>query len=330
MAYAKEEPKTGRKMQAGRRVTVFGGSGFVGRYVVKRLAQRGCVVRVCVRDTVAASFLKPMGNVGQIVPMRVSLASDDAALRVAVEGADAVVNLVGILAEGGAQTFQALQAEGPGRLAKAAAEAGVAKFVQVSALGADANSKAAYARSKAAGEAGVRAAFPNATIFRPSIVIGPEDGFFNRFAQMANWMPGLPLIGGGQTRFQPVYVGDLADGIVAALDAPDAAGKTYEAVGPRAYTFEALMVYLLDQIGKHRGLIPLPWKLAEIQGSILEKLPIKLLTRDQVEMLKTDNVGTGAPGLEALGVKVHAMEAVAPTWLAAYRKGGRFGAAKKA
>ncbi|MCM0018978.1 MAG: complex I NDUFA9 subunit family protein [Tagaea sp.] len=317
-------------MQAGRRVTVFGGSGFVGRYVVQRLAKRGCVVRACVRDTVAASFLKPMGNVGQIVPMRVSLASDDAALRVAVEGADAVVNLVGILAESGSQTFQALQAEGPGRLAKAAAAAGVSKFVHVSALGADANSKAAYARSKAAGEAGVRMAFADATIFRPSIVIGPEDGFFNRFAQMANWMPGLPLIGGGQTRFQPVYVGDLADGIVAALDNPDAAGRTFEAVGPRAYTFEALMVYLLDQIGKHRGLVPLPWKLAEIQGAILEKLPIKLLTRDQVEMLKTDNVGTGAPGLEALGVKVHAMEAVAPTWLAAYRKGGRFGAEKRA
>ena len=317
-------------MQAGRRVTVFGGSGFVGRYVVKRLAQRGHVVRACVRDTVAAAFLKPMGNVGQVVPMRVSLASDDAALRVAVEGADAVINLVGILAESGAQTFQALQAEGPARLAKAAAAAGVSKFVHVSALGADANSKAAYARTKAAGEAGVRMAFPDATIFRPSIVIGPEDGFFNRFARMADWMPGLPLIGGGKTRFQPVYVGDLADGIVAALDNPDAAGRTFEAVGPRAYSFEELMVYLLDQIGKHRGLIPVPFALAEIQGAILEKLPIKLLTRDQVEMLKTDNVGTGAPGLEALGVKVHAMEAVAPTWLAAYRKGGRFGAAKRA
>jgi NADH dehydrogenase len=317
-------------MQAGRRVAVFGGSGFVGRYVVQRLAKQGCVVRVCVRDTVAAAFLKPMGNVGQIVPMRVSLASDDAALRVAVEGAEAVVNLVGILAESGSQTFKTLQAEGPGRLAKAAAEAGVAKFVHVSALGANANSKAAYARSKAAGEAGVRLAFADATIFRPSIVIGPEDGFFNRFARMADWLPGLPLIGGGHTRFQPVYVGDLADGIVAALDDPGALGRTFEAVGPKAYSFEELMVYLLDQIGKHRGLIPLPFALAELQGAIFERLPGKLITRDQVEMLKTDNVGTGAPGLEALGVKVHAMEAVAPTWLAAYRKGGRFGAAKRA
>lgn len=317
-------------MQAGRRVTVFGGSGFVGRYVVQRLARRGCVVRVCVRDTVAAAFLKPMGNVGQVVPMRVSLASDDAALRAAVEGSDAVINLVGILAEGGGQTFQALQAEGPARLAQAAAQAGVDKFVHVSALGADAGSKSVYARTKAAGEAGVRAAFPGATIFRPSIVIGPEDGFFNRFARMTDWSPALPLIGGGHTRFQPVYVGDLADGIVAALDTPAAAGKIFEAVGPRAYSFQELMVYLLDQIGKHRGLIPLPFALAEIQGAILEKLPIKLLTRDQVELLKTDNVGTGAPGLEALGVKPHAMEAVAPTWLAAYRKGGRFGSTKRA
>jgi len=313
-------------MQAGHRVTVFGGSGFIGRYVVKRLAQQGCVVRVCVRDTVAAAFLKPMGNVGQVVPMHLSITADDAALRVAVEGADAVINLVGILAESRKGDFDAIHAAAPARLAKIAAEAGVPKFVQISALGADANSKSAYARSKAAGEAGIRAAFPNATIFRPSIVIGPEDGFFNRFAQLANWMPGLPLIGGGHTRFQPVYVGDLADGIVAALDKPEAAGKTYEAVGPRSYTFRELLEYMLDVIGKHRGLIPVAWPIAELQGAILELLPIKLLTRDQVTLLRTDNVATGAPALDALGIKPHAMEAVAPTWLAAYRKGGRFAA----
>ncbi len=311
-------------MQAGHRVTVFGGSGFIGRYVVKRLAQQGCVVRVCVRDTIAAAFLKPMGNVGQVVPMHLPITSDDAALRVAVEGADAVINLVGILTESGKRSFQALHADAPARLAKIAAEAGVSKFVHVSALGASAESKSSYARSKAAGEAGIRAAFPNATIFRPSIVIGPEDSFFNRFAQLANWSPALPLIGGGETRFQPVYVGDLADGIVAALDKPEAAGKTYEAVGPTAYTFRQLMEYMLEVTAKHRGLIPIAWPIAELKAAVLELLPIKLLTRDQVTLLRSDNVATGAPALEALGVKPHAMEAVAPTWLAAYRKGGRF------
>ena len=312
-------------MGPGQRVTVFGGSGFIGRYVVRRLAQRGAVVRVCVRDTVAAAFLKPMGNVGQVVPMRTSLADDDAALAAAVAGADAVVNLVGILAESGGQTFQALQAEGPARLARAAKAAGARAFVQVSALGADANSASVYARTKAAGEAGVRREFPEATIFRPSIVIGAEDGFFNRFAQMAQWMPALPLIGGGATRFQPVYVADLAEGIVRALEMPEARGKVYEAAGPRAYSFRELMEFLLETTDRHRGLIPVPWPVAEIQGTLLGLLPIKLLTRDQVELLKTDNVATGAPGLEALGIKVAAMEAVAPEYLAAYRRGGRFG-----
>jgi NADH dehydrogenase len=312
-------------MGPGQRVTVFGGSGFIGRYVVRRLAQRGVVVRVCVRDTVAAAFLKPMGNVGQVVPMRTSLADDDTALAAAVAGADAVVNLVGILAESGGQTFQALQAEGPARLARAAKAAGARAFVQVSALGADANSASVYARTKAAGEAGVRREFPEATIFRPSIVIGAEDGFFNRFAQMAQWMPALPLIGGGATRFQPVYVADLAEGIVRALEMPEARGKVYEAAGPRAYSFRELMEFLLETTDRHRGLIPVPWPVAEIQGTLLGLLPIKLLTRDQVELLKTDNVATGAPGLEALGIKVAAMEAVAPEYLAAYRRGGRFG-----
>jgi uncharacterized protein YbjT (DUF2867 family) len=315
----------GSSMEPGRRVTVFGGSGFIGRHVVGRLARQGWVVRACVRDPVAAAFLKPMGNVGQVVPMRTSLADDDAALAAAVQGSDAVVNLVGILAESGTQTFDKLQAEGPARLARAAKAAGVASFVQVSALGADAGSKSKYARTKAAGEAGVRAAFAQATIIRPSIVIGAEDSFFNRFAQMAAWMPALPLFGGGLTRFQPVFVGDVAEAIVRAIGNPAAQGKTFEAVGPRVYTFRELMEYLLVTIDRHRGLIPVPWPLAEIQGTLLGMLPIKLMTRDQVELLKTDNVGTGAPGLEALGISPAAMEAVAPVYLAAYRRGGRFG-----
>lgn len=318
----------GSNMEPGRRVTVFGGSGFIGRYVVRRLAQQGWIVRACVRDPVAAAFLKPMGNVAQVVPMRTDLAADDAALASAVQGADAVVNLVGILAESGKQTFDALQAEGPARLARAAKEAGATSFVQVSALGADAGSSSKYARTKAAGEAGVRAAFPKATIFRPSIVIGAEDSFFNRFAQMATWLPALPLIGGGETKFQPVHVADVAEAIVRAIGNPAAQGRTFEAVGPRVYTFRELMEYLLVTIDRHRGLIPVPWPLAEIQGTIMGLLPIKLLTRDQVELLKTDNVGTGAPGLEAFGIVPAAMEAVAPVYLAAYRRGGRF--AKKA
>ncbi len=312
-------------MEPGRRVTVFGGSGFIGRHVVGRLARQGWVVRACVRDPVAAAFLKPMGNVGQIVPMRTSLADDDAALASAVQGSEAVVNLVGILAESGTQTFDALQAQGPARLARAAKAAGVASFVQVSALGADAGSNSKYARTKAAGEAGVRAEFDLATIIRPSIVIGAEDSFFNRFAQMAAWLPALPLFGGGETKFQPVYVGDVAEAIVRAIGNPAAQGKTFEAVGPRVYSFRELMEYLLVTIDRHRGLIPIPWPIAEIQGTLMGMLPIKLMTRDQVELLKTDNVGTGAPGLEALGISPAAMEAVAPVYLAAYRRGGRFG-----
>ncbi len=318
----------GSNMEPGRRVTVFGGSGFIGRHVAARLARQGWIVRACVRDPVAAAFLKPMGNVGQVVPMRTSLADDDAALAAAVEGADAVVNLVGILAESGTQTFKNLQADGPARLARAAKAAGAASFVQVSALGADAGSKSEYARTKAAGEAGVRAAFPAATIIRPSIVIGAEDSFFNRFARMATWLPALPLIGGGETKFQPVHVGDVAEAVVRAIGNPAAQGKVFEAVGPRVYTFRELMEYLLVTIDRHRGLIPVPWPIAEIQGTLLGLLPVKLMTRDQVELLKTDNVGTGAPGLEALGISPAAMEAVAPVYLAAYRRGGRF--AKKA
>ncbi|MBL8805778.1 MAG: complex I NDUFA9 subunit family protein [Rhodospirillales bacterium] len=311
-------------MSADRRVTVFGASGFVGRHVVQRLARQGWIVRACSRDPVAAAFLKPMGNVGQVVPMRADI-TDEAMLAAAVDGAEAVIDLVGILAESGAQTFAALHAEAPARLARAAKAAGATSFIHVSALGADANSASSYARSKAAGEAGVRAAFPEATVFRPSIVFGPEDSFFNRFARMAQWLPALPLIGGGETKFQPVYVGDLAEAIVRAIGNADAKGRTFEAVGPRVYTFRELMEYLLRTIDRHRGLIPLPFPLAEIKGAILGCLPVKFLTRDQVIQLKSDNVGTGAPGLAALGVAPAAMEAIVPDYLAAYRRGGRFG-----
>jgi uncharacterized protein YbjT (DUF2867 family) len=309
----------------GRRVTVFGGSGFIGRYVVRRLAAEGWVVRVAVRDAVAAAFLKTSGNVGQVVPMRADVTSDDAILEAAIAGTDAVINLVGILHESGRQSFQAVQADAPARLARIAAKAGVARFVQMSALGADAGSASVYARSKAAGETGVLAAFPPATIIRPSIVFGPEDSFFNRFARMARYSPALPLIGGGHTRYQPVYVCDVADAIIHTLHEDTARGQIYELGGPRIYSFRELMELMLRELRRHRGLIPIPFWLADIQASILQLLPAPLLTRDQVRLLRIDNVLTGTkPGLAELGIRPTGLELILPTYLDIYRKGGRF------
>lgn len=316
----------------GRRITVFGGSGFVGQHLIRRLAKPGWVVRVAVRDPATALMLKPLGNVGQIVPMRADI-RDQAAVDLAVAGAEAVVNLVGILYESGGTTFQSLHADAAGRVAAAAAKAGALNFVHMSALGADAGSPSSYARSKAAGEQAVRAAFPKAVIMRPSIIFGAEDSFFNRFARMAQLFPVLPLIGGGQTRFQPVYVGDVAEAFVRALqisgvtDWPAAEGRTYELGGPRVYTFKELMELVLAQTGRNRMLCNLPFGLATLQGAILERLPggKTLLTRDQVELLKRDNVVTaGAPGLAELGIAATPAEAIIPTYLDIYRRGGRF------
>jgi NADH dehydrogenase len=309
----------------GRRVTVFGGSGFIGRYVVRRLAAEGWVVRVACRDAIAAAFLKTAGAVGQVVPMHVDITAEDAVLDAAIAGSDAVINLVGILYERGKRSFQAIHADAPARIARLAEKNGVSRFVQMSALGADAGSASAYARSKAAGETGVLAAFPQATIIRPSIVFGPEDGFFNRFACMARYSPGLPLIGGGHTRFQPVYVCDVADAIIRTLHEDAARGQIYELGGPRIYTFRALMELMLHELRRHRGLIPLPFWIADIQASILQLLPIPLLTRDQVRQLQRDNVLTGTkPGLAQLGIQPTALELILPTYLDIYRKGGRF------
>ena len=304
-------------------VTVFGGSGFLGRYLVKRLAARGVRVRAAVRDPERAGFLKPMGNVGQVMPVPADVRSD-AAVRRAVEGADAVVNFVGVLYERGRQTFGAIHVEGARRVAAAAAAAGASRFVHISAIGADPESGSAYARSKAAGERAVAEAFPGATIVRPSIVFGPEDSFFNRFGAMARIAPALPLIGGGETRFQPVYVGDVADAIVRILDDPETAGRTYELGGPRIYTFRELMQLVLQETGRRRLLLPLPFALAKLQAAFLQFLPHPPLTPDQVELLKRDNVvGAGAPGLAELGIKPTAVEAVIPTYMFRYRRGGR-------
>jgi uncharacterized protein YbjT (DUF2867 family) len=305
---------------AGRRVTVFGGSGFIGRYVVQRLAQQGWVVRVAVRDPAAALFLKPMGDVGQIVPMHADVC-DPAAVAVALEGADVAINLVGILHERGRRTFQAVHADAPTELARAATKARLSRVVHISAIGADAKSDSRYAQTKAAGEAGLREHFAAATIVRPSIVFGPEDHFFNRFAGMARLAPALPLIGGGHTRFQPVYVCDIADAIMQALADPATRGKTYELGGPRIYTFRALMEYILAQIGRRRWLINLPIGLANFQAALVEWLPNPPLTRDQVRQLGHDNVvRADALGLAALGVKATPLEAIVPTYLARFRR----------
>jgi NADH dehydrogenase len=310
----------------GRRITVFGGSGFVGRHLVGRLAKQGWVVRVAVRDPATALALKPLGNVGQIVPMRADI-REPAAVDLAVAGVEAVVNLVGILTESGRATFQAIHVDGAGRLAAAAAKAGVLHYVHMSSLGADAGGGSAYARTKAAGEQAVQAAFPAAVVMRPSVIFGPEDGFFNRFARMAQLSPVLPLIGGGHTRFQPVYVGDVAEACVLALGGTRASGRRFDLGGPRVYTFKELIELVLAQIGRHRVLCSIPFGLAEIQGAILERLPggRLVLTRDQVAQLKRDNVvAAGAPGLAELGIAPTPVEAILPTYLDIYRRGGRF------
>jgi uncharacterized protein YbjT (DUF2867 family) len=304
-------------------VTVFGGSGFIGRTLVKRLARTGAVIRVPVRNPEMAKVLKPMGDVGQITPFRIDIGSDHE-VAAAVAGADAIVNLIGILYERRGSRFDAIHGAAAGRIAGAAASAGVRQLIQVSAIGADANAPAAYARSKAAGEKAVRAALPGAVILRPSIVFGPEDNFFNRFAGLARLAPVLPLIGGGHTKFQPVYVGDVADAIMAALDAPAAPGRTYELGGPKIYSFKQMALMLAD-IQRHCVLVPIPFGLASLEAAFLELLPVPLLTRDQVRMLRRDCVvGPGAETLKDLGLAPTALEAILPTYLDRFRPGGRF------
>ncbi|MDX1711449.1 MAG: complex I NDUFA9 subunit family protein [Rhodovibrionaceae bacterium] len=309
-----------------RTVTVFGGTGFIGRYVIKRLAQEGWVIRVAVRKRGQDRFLKPLGNVGQIAGFPCRIQNDDDVRR-ALDGADAAINLVGILYEKGGQTFDAVHYQAAKRIAETAAELGLESLVQMSALGASEKSNSEYARSKAAGEKAVRKAFPNAAIIRPSIVFGREDSFFNLFAAMARFSPALPLIGGGKTRFQPVFVGDVADAIYKTLVDPHCWGATYELGGPKVYTFKELLQFLLKEIGRRRFLVTVPFWAAEIQGSVLQLLPVPPLTRDQVELLKTDNVVSRSKKtktLQDLGIEAHHVELVVPTYLERYRPGGRF------
>ena len=309
-------------------VTVFGGSGFLGRHTVWALAQEGYRVRVAVRRPELAGFLRSYGLVGQIHPIQANV-RDDASVRQAIVGADAVINLVGILAPSGKQTFQAVQADGAARIARVAAENGIQNFVHVSAIGADRNSNARYARSKAEGEDAVLQAIPSAVILRPSIVFGPEDEFFNRFAEMARFSPVLPLIGFGKTKFQPVYVGDVAQAVVAAIKGRAKPGAIYELGGPHVYSFKEL----LDKIGEYtmrkRAYVPIPFWAATMQAALVQWLPNAPLTVDQVRMLRRDNVVSQRARdegltLEALGITPHSVEAIVPDYLWRFRSGGEF------
>jgi NADH dehydrogenase len=310
-------------------VTVFGGGGFLGRHTVRALARQGHRIRVAVRRPHLIPELRVMGDVGQIELVQANIRHADSVAR-ALEGATAVVNLVGVLYASGKQTFDAVQAEGPATIATLAARHGVTRFVQMSAIGADPKSSAAYGRSKAVGEAAVRAAIPGATVLRPSIVFGPEDDFFNRFAAMAAVSPVLPLIGGGKSRFQPVYVADVAAAIVAVLAQPALAGATYELGGPTVYSFRQLLELIVRETGRHPALVPVPWPMAALIGTVGDVqaavLPIPpVLTSDQVRLLRSDNVvAAGSPGLADLGITATPVESIVPSYLWRFRPGGQF------
>lgn len=301
--------------------TVFGGGGFIGRYVIQRLTAAGHVVRIAGRDTEAAKQIMTSGRVGQVVPLYVSLGNEATVAR-AVEGADVVVNLVGILAEARAGDFQRIQADGAGRVARLAAEAGVGRMVHVSAIGADPAAESLYARSKGEGEAQVRAGLPGAVILRPSLVFGAEDKFFNRFGAIAMSLPVMPVIQGG-SRFQPVYVGDVADAVMAGLTREDTPGRTYELGGPRVWTFRELLQFILAETRRRRPLVDVPLGIARLQARIGELIPGKPLTRDQLLLLSRDTVvSPGVPDLLALGITPTPVEAIVPEYLVRYRPGG--------
>jgi NADH dehydrogenase len=309
-------------------VTVFGGSGFLGRHVIRALCKRDYRIRVGVRRPDLAGHLQPVGKVGQIHAVQANLRYP-ASVQAAARGASVIVNLVGILSESGAQTFDAVQAQGAEAVARAASETG-ARVVHVSAIGADANSTSHYARAKAAGEAAVLAAVPEATIIRPSVVFGPEDHFTNRFAGLARISPMLPLIGGGLTKLQPVYVGDVATAIADAVDGKTKPGATYEIGGPEVMTMREVLEAILRVTERNSALVSLPFALARLQAFFLQFAPGDLkLTPDQVELLRSDNVVSDAAKaagltLEGLGIAPDSLEAITPSYLWRYRKTGQF------
>ncbi|MBS3649743.1 complex I NDUFA9 subunit family protein [Pseudaminobacter sp. 19-2017] len=314
-------------LQIPKLVTVFGGSGFVGRHVVRALAKRGYQVRVACRRPDLAGFLQPLGNVGQIQVMQANLRvrwSVDQA----VQDAHHVINLVGILYESGRQRFPAVQDFGARAVAEAARAVG-ADLTHVSALGADLNSESNYARTKALGEAAVLETVADAVVYRPSIVFGPEDQFFNRFANLARYSPVLPLIGGGHTKFQPVYVGDVAEAVARSVDGKVQGGKIYELGGPQVLTFRQCMEEMLQVIDRKRYLAPVPWSLAYLQAAVLGLLPKPLLTKDQVTLLRSDNVVSAEAESErrtfaALDIRPETVGAIIPSYLWRFRQAGQF------
>lgn len=321
-------------------ITVFGASGFIGRHLVRRLAKDGWVVRAACRDPEKGHYLRTMGDVGQVIPWGADV-RDAKSVRVALEGAEAAVNLVGVLYESGNATFKAIHTDAAKLIAETAAEVGIKRFVQMSALGADKNAAAEYARTKALGEDAVLSALPSARIVRPSVVFGPEDNFFNTFAGICRISPFLPVfgaptfpdvnagggkafcvnfLGDGGPKFQPVYVGDVADAIVKCLNDDATAGKTFELAGPTVYSFADLMRLVLKSTSRKRLLVPAPFWVLELKAFFLEKLPKPLLTTDQVKLMQTDNVLSGEkPGLADLGVTPTPAEAVLPSYLRRYR-----------
>lgn len=314
----------------GKLVTVFGGSGFLGRHIVQALARRGYRVRAAVRRPDLASHLQPLGAPGQILPVQANLRYRWSVDR-ALQGSDAVVNAVGILAPTGKQSFDAVQAFGPRAIAEAARAAGVNALTHISAIGANPDSSSVYAQTKAAGEAGVLETLPDSVILRPSIVFGPEDDFFNQFANMARFSPVLPLIGGGATKFQPVYVGDIAEAVARAVDGNLKAGAVYELGGPQIKSFKECLTEMLEITRRSRALLPIPFEVSSAMGKVMQLLPGAPLTADQVELLKTDNVVSEAAladgrTLPGMGISPVNMAAILPSYLDRFREHGQYDA----
>lgn len=308
-----------------KQVTVFGGSGFVGRAIVRALAQEGYQVRIACRRIELAERIKTAGDVGQITLVRTNL-RNAASVKAAVAGSQAVVNASGIAFQRGRQSYQTVHVEGSRAIAEAAKAAGVQRLVHMSGIGADQrNSTNKYIRSKVDAEDAIVAGFPDATILRPSVVFGPEDAMFNRMGQIAKQAPFLPVVGDGSARVQPVFVGDLGAAVVAVLERPDTARTVFELGGPRVYTYREIAALVLRETDRHKRIVGIPASLMRIAGFFSEFLPVPPLTHDQVDLLVTDNVARpGAPGLAALGIEATAAEAILPMYLDRYRIGGRY------
>ncbi|MCH2548764.1 MAG: complex I NDUFA9 subunit family protein [Alphaproteobacteria bacterium] len=307
------------------RITVIGGSGFLGRYIVELLADQGAVVKVAVRDIEKAKFLKPLGQVGQVTPIRINI-RDESSLKQMVQETDKIIYLVGILYEKRNQTFQSVHIDALDVLGELSKKEGVRSFSLVSALGANVEAKSKYLSSKGKGELKLTQNYPEATIFKPSVLFGAEDKFFNLFASLLRMTPMLPLYGGGKTLFQPVYVSDVARAIVNSIDDKSTYGNTYELGGPTIYTYTELMEVILRYTNRNRLLLPVPFKVGDLQAALVELLPKPILTRDQMISLRVNNVvHEDALNIKKLGVEPTSLETILPTYLKRYRKGGRLG-----